>query len=123
MLAKDFVVGTTVTLRYSGAKGTIVGNTLKNDTTLAVEWVNGCVTSVATKDLVRSPALEAEFNALKTQVNGKIQEATKSMAAALKLAATEGLDLSSLDKGHEYMFPCHELTEILDAGGWNSSRC
>ena len=119
----DFPIGTAVVSKANhNRKGIVIGNRLRNDSLVAVEWTDGELARVNVIDLLTEASLENEFQAFRDEVNAKLQEAAKLIGEASALAATRGKDLQDYDSECEDdLFDHYVLKSAMGQAGWNTS--
>jgi hypothetical protein len=122
--ASDFPVDQNVQHKGNKSrKGVVIGNKLSDgDQVVAVEWADGSLAKVNVNDIEKCLSLEEEFQAMRDQVNGKIQQAAALIREAAELAESHGKDLKSWDRDSEdYLFDQYELESAMGDAGWNTS--
>lgn len=121
--ASDFAVDANIqSLANRQRRGTVIGNKLKNDQEVAVEWDDGTVQKVNVNDIQVCLSMEEEFKLVQDQVNDKLGQAATLIREAADLARNNGQEL--LDEyGQPYSskFEVRQLQTAMDHAGWNTS--
>ncbi len=121
MDTKQFSVGTKVCrIGEPGFHGEVVGDRLREQSKVAVEWEDGEVEAIYTDDLlVFDPEIEKEWKAAAEKIGKMIKQAEQLLKEAHTIAKNQKISVPELADTHD--IDLYGLRSQITKMGWSSS--